>query len=452
MTENNLRRAMDTELSGLRLTQNDKWALMQSVLAADHAQPARRAPKIRTGLVLALIMTMLACAAVAAALLSVRQITDDYIIPMANDDADISYTMEETHFLVQLAEENGLVLSEITRDQIARAAQNGEGFYKDEMLKELAKAEFGENIKAWTLTQKHWWDEACTSIGWGASVENIMPEGGEEAKFPMIATAIAHIHAQADASAPLTDAAQYQTYVSYLDGDAADMDDAPYTGRYWTITFDPLYLEGAMYGVDMRDDGTVLNMSVRPGLSADLSVGEVMNLFEDLYGPHYYYTAELRTTKWTQEVFEDFRQAAVQCRGGQKSLLQMCMERTSFPEIPENAIPEEEAWELGLQALDCEAWTDADRCILIGREGHNPVWKFQLTVTGAEGKWENWAIEMDCITGEVLTTRLVHYEGRRGPLTYSSFEADTTLCEVFDPLLEEYNAWYEQWVEENSVG
>ena len=100
---NNLRRAMDATLPGL---EQDVWFEQRVLNRLREPRTARRGISKRTVLVLLLAaMLLLSATAVAAVLLSGREVVDEYAVPMAGDTAGDSYTVAQTLELVALAEE-----------------------------------------------------------------------------------------------------------------------------------------------------------------------------------------------------------------------------------------------------------------------------------------------------------------------------------------------------------
>lgn len=85
--------------------------------------------KLSAGVVMAIVFVLVAAGAVAAVLLSMRQVVEEKAIPMANQYEGETYTVEDTNILLQLAQDNGIHLSDETKAQIDYALSRGEGYF-----------------------------------------------------------------------------------------------------------------------------------------------------------------------------------------------------------------------------------------------------------------------------------------------------------------------------------
>ena len=243
--------AFDTRLSGMT---GDPW-LAQRIVGAEGRLKVKK--KLSVGFVLIMILVLAVVGAVAAVILSLQQIVEEQAIPMANQYEDERYTVEDTNILLQLAEENGIVLSEQTKEQIQRALAQGEGYFKEELLMAFAKAEFGESPSAWTLEEQKWFDDVCVAIGFIPEGEKALPANGDDAKHQIIQTASEYVRETYGAEASLADPTRYEVGVQYINGDT----DGVYSGLYWSIHYQPQTLEDNEYWVYLNDQGEILAVS-----------------------------------------------------------------------------------------------------------------------------------------------------------------------------------------------
>ncbi|MDD3882611.1 MAG: PepSY domain-containing protein [Eubacteriales bacterium] len=343
--------------------------------------------KLSVGLVLTIVLALLAVGAAAAVLLSMQQLVEKEAIPMANEYAGDMYTAEDTNALLQLAQANGIKLSDETTTQIEYALSQGAGYFKEEMLMAMAKAEFGDYPDAWTLEQQKWFDDVCVAIGFISQEEKSIPEGGETAKTPIVQAANEYIRRAYDPSAPLDDPAQYRIGVQYLNGDA----DGEYSGMYWSVSYAPLSLEGAEYWVYLRDDGDVLGDVVRPGLQSNSTVVNIRTAYNRMFGSQ---------ETWNQTTLQSFRQAVMNA-SDTTSKPYLCLARTTYPNIPDNAVSQEKARALAAESVGLDTAAVQGHIFLIGSQP-NPVWKVRLVQGSTQ-----WSVELDCITGEIRSTRLL---------------------------------------------
>lgn len=384
--QNKLRRAMDNTLPGL---EQDVW-FEQRVMNRLHETPKGRAlPKRTVALVLAAALLLLSATAVAAVLLSGREVVDEFAVPMASETTGDSYTVAQTLELVALAEENGIVLSENAKNSIDKMLANGEGYYKEELVMAIAKAEFGEQPATWTLEQQNWFDDVCVAIGFIPEKEKAMPEKGEDAFAWAAAIAAQHIRDYYGETADLYELSVYEPVgVQYINGDV----DGEYPGMYYSVTFDPkkgteAALQAKEYWVYLDDDGEILGQTQR--YFTDIA-------FSDTYGDSY--------EDWPQYALRSFRDVVLNSMptpDNMKTII--CMRMTSYPDITEEAISREDAKLIAAGHLG----VTVDACIdsvYIG-DAPNPVWKVSLGFSDASGEWVNYTVEVDSITSEVKVSQ-----------------------------------------------
>ncbi|MBR4067551.1 MAG: hypothetical protein IKK08_02850 [Clostridia bacterium] len=347
--------------------------------------------KLSVGMVFAIVLILMTVTAVAAVLLSMRQIVDDYAVPMAQQSVgEIDYNPEEVSILVQLAQENGIVFSEHAMSNIAWAESHGEGYAKDEFIKLLAYTEFGEDISTWTLEQQKWFDDALVAMGIFPESQKAMPKDPEGEQELAVSRAVAHLTANYSIAGDIMDESQYQVGVQYINGDA----DGDYPGLYWSIDFQPKTITGGEYWVYLRDNGEILGQSVRLGLSADSSVGDVRDAYVRYYKKDYPAHVE-----WDQHVYQEFLATAklVKPSNGRAYL---CIIQTEYPDIPDDAISFDDAYAIAAADLGITDYRVFKK-VLIATDT-NPVWKFTMS----RGE-DDYSFEIDCITGEIRTKRLL---------------------------------------------
>lgn len=366
--------------------------LAQRVLAAAHEKgegKVRR--KLSYGLILAIVMMLLTVTAVAAVLLSMREIVDDYAVPIGQQSVgEVDYTPEEVSILVRLAQENGITFSENTLSNIAWAESRGEGYAKDEFIKQLAYSEFGDDMSTWTLEQQKWYDDALVSMGLLPENQKAMPEDPEDARELAVSRAVAYLTHNYQTDGDITDASQYRVGVQYINGDA----DGDYPGLYWSVDFQPQTITGGEYWVYLRDDGEILGQAIRPGLSADSSVGDVRDAFANYYSKDY-----PAHVLWDQHVYQEFLAAAKMVKPSNDRAY-LCLIQTEYPDIPTEAISFDEACAIAASDLGLTEYRVIKK-VLIATDT-NPVWKFTMS----RGE-EDYSFEIDCITGEIRTKRLL---------------------------------------------
>ena len=386
-----IQQVFDTSLSGI---QDDPW-LAQRVLSTAHGAQGQGGKvmkrKLSAGLVFTIILILMTVTAMAAVLLSVQQIVEDYAVPMAQETmGEVDFAPGELSILIQLAEENGIVPSDYMLEQIAWAEKQGEGYPKDEFIKELAYSEFGSDMSTWTLEQQKWYDDVLVAMGVMEENQKALPADPDSEQEQAVSRAVAHLTQNFDVVGDLTDETQYRVGVQYINGDA----DGDYPGLYWSMDFQPRTLAGGEYWVYLRDDGEILGEAVRPGLSADSSVSDVYDAFGKLY--HEQYPARVM---WDQFVYQEFLATAKLVQPSDDRAY-LCLMRTEYPDIPENAISCDEAYAIAAADLGLTEYR-VFKHVLIATDT-NPVWKFTM-----QRGDDSYSFEIDCMTGEIRTKRLL---------------------------------------------
>lgn len=381
LRSNRIRYAIDECLSGV-----DKLPTLQYKVLQKTRGDVKVRKKLSAGLCLTIILVLAAMGAVAAALLSARDIVEKQAIPMASQSAGDTYSVEETRELLVLAEENGITLSDEAKESISRYLKHDKGYYKEEMIMALAKAEFGDDPTTWSLEEQKWFDDVCVAIGFISESEKSIPEGGEEAKYTMIQASSDYIRKTYDIGAPLDDPSKYKIGTQYLNGDV----NGEYSGMYWAIDYSPLYLEGAEYWVYMREDGTVLSDTKRPGLEKTSTVDDVLSTYCNVFGSEH---------NWDQSILRAFKESAMKTTDT-NSRAYLCLMKTHYPDIPVNAINKEQAHILAAKYVGFE--THANGHVFLIDDKPHPVYKVMVVQNGV-----SWSVEIDCVTGEIKSSRLL---------------------------------------------
>lgn len=379
MQNNEIQQALNAALSSLHVSDTEAGMLLAQAKGGKKVKK-----KLSIVIVLTAVLIIISLGALAAALLSMRDLVEQQVVPMASQSTDESLTMKDTNKILELAEENGIQLSNEAKDKIQNALNQGEGYFKWELLMELAKADFGQQPQTWSLEQQKWFSDVTVAMGLFEQADKEISIGGEDAKLPIIQAAKDCIREKYDNDAPLDDPQKYQIGVQYINGDV----DGDYPGLYWVVDFQPKYLKGAEYWIYLRNDMTVFNEWVRKGLQGNETVLEIRDIYNRIY-------PSMHT--WPEELLRSFRNAAMMA-SDTNSREYLCLTQTAYPDIPPNAISKEQAFELAAKYLLLKDY----------RKGHgyfigdqpNPIWKVSIFVDS-----ESWGVEVDSITGEIKSER-----------------------------------------------
>ena len=174
--EERVRQALDAELSGLRTTPGERDRMYANVTGGTKVKR-----KLTMGLVLAIVLVLITAAAIAAALLTRKEIVEQVAVPLAieNDPAtgvQEKYTPEQLAQLVRALNENGFTLEE--NSTIMQCLQNGQGYYEEETIMEICRQAFGGNFYNWTLEEQDWFNHLMVDVGFYESYESCLPGEG----------------------------------------------------------------------------------------------------------------------------------------------------------------------------------------------------------------------------------------------------------------------------------
>lgn len=388
--DNSIRQLIDARLSGMQENPNFEMNVLQQVRGEIKVKK-----KISVGLVLAFVLVLLTLTALAVALLTARDITEQYGIPMANQSEGNSYSVEETNILLELAKENGITLSENAMASIDKDLSNGIGYYKGEMLMALAKAEFGDDPGAWTLDEQKWFDDVGVAIGIVDQPQLALPNVDEITQEQAEQIAEDYIHNRYDSSLNLLDSAKYSKGVQYLDGNA----DGHYPGLYWSITYAGLSVDTATYQVFINSHGEVWDCYASPVVKEGALIETIWGQYDFILGSNF--------GGWSQTEIQEF-QKIVETSPSLNDPAIPCIKQTTYPDIPQNGMSAEEAGAIAVQAVGLEVSTYMG-AVYIG-DDPNPIWKVYVLVEFPDGTYDKSAplahfaryyIEVDSVTGEV---------------------------------------------------
>lgn len=400
LRSNRIRYAIDECLSGV-----DKLPTLQYKILQKTRGDVKVRKKLSAGLCLTIILVLAAMGAVAAALLSARDIVEKQAIPMASQSAGDTYSVEETRELLVLAEENGITLSDEAKESISRYLKHDKGYYKEEMIMALAKAEFGDDPTTWSLEEQKWFDDVCVAIGFVDEPQKALPLSDEISENRAIEIAEEYIYAHYEQPIALDDSSVYQRGIQYVNGYA----DGVYPSNYWTVIYEPKTVSDAAYYVYIDSNGQVLNINIRPSYKEGDQINPIYDVFRRIYGNNF--------GGWETFELQAF-QKAVQSSSSINDPAVLCIKQMDYPIVSENAISAEDAKNIAAKALSLDEYTFKG-AVYIG-DTPNPVWKVRLYTELTEGDSifdgysgsATYYIEIDSVTREVKNVyqRNNHYD------------------------------------------
>ena len=385
-----VQKAIDTTFSGMTMTPQMQYRVLQEARGETKTKK-----KLSLGLVLAIVLVLVTITAVAAVLLSAREITENHGIPIANQSDGDSYSVEETNILLTLARENGIELSDSAMINIQKSLEQGIGYFKEEMLMALAKAEFGEAPDAWTLEQQKWFDDVCVAIGFIAVPQKAMPSQSEITQSDAERIAEAYIHSRYDPSVNLNDTTVYKRGVQYIDGNA----DGEYPGLYWSLSYEALTVDATTYWIYINSRGEVWGEHIMPGVASGTPFDFIRSRYESTFG--------WDVSKWNQAELREFK-AASSLSSSTNDRAVLCINQTEYPDIAANAMKPEQAAQIASKALQLNDYV-FESAVYIG-DAPNPIWKVVISVVFPEGSYDAtdpfagyayYYVEIDSVTGDV---------------------------------------------------
>lgn len=383
--------ALNTALSGLADDPHLARRVIAEAKGAGRAVRAKR--KLAVGWVLAIALILSLATAAAAVLLSMQQVVEQEVVPMAqaNDGAEINETFssEELAHIVRLAEESGLSIPE----ELLRAVEQDRGDYEEETIMSLAREAFGGPYIEWTIEQKHWFDEMMVAIGFRDRLTECLPQEGEIPYEQALGIVASHI--LAGYGDDIRDASRWKTMVSYYSATGEDgLAEAP----LWSFYFQPLSPQDSVYTLTLDSSGAILATQVEAAPKAESTAEDWIAQYLNVYGSF----TELTCATWASlgEQIEGLDPGTM--RG-------WILQNAGYRRPPDEGISEQEAMEIALKALNKEYTTVRSAFCCTAADG-SPIWKVTSETMRPEDEGSGtytaiWLLEIDCMTGAVREIR-----------------------------------------------
>ena len=348
--------------------------------------------KLSVGLVLTIILCMLAATAVAAVLLTGRELVEQEVLPMAleNDLGAVneSFTNAELMQIVALAEENGITLS----NNILSALEKGEGYWEEEVIMSLAKSQFGPYPGQWTLEEQYWFEETVVAIGFKDYNQCRVPGEGELSYEEAYVKAKEYIiaHGWEEDTSALDDREKYDLWRSYK---AVRNEDGTIQEPDWYFWFEPKDVNLPEYIVELDKAGQLLNLEHTAGLEDRLAAGEmphyeVLDTFQLAYGS---------MNNWLPETYVAYVDALRRADLTNISRATQAYLDTNYILPPEGALTREQAIEIAKELIGGnDIRVGAVICFV---QDGRAMWKVCIA---SDSNRISDMVEMDCMTGEII--------------------------------------------------
>lgn len=399
-----IQQAFETSLSGL---QDDPW-LAQRVMALAQ-EPGKEQvtvkKKLSVGLVVVMALLLATVTAVAVALLTASQLVEDDVVPIArsNDTAEINewFSNEELRHIIKVAQENNIRVS----DELLTLLENGQGYYEQEVIMSLLRAEFGDNFSEWTIEQQHWFGEIMVEIGFRDDNQYRLPD--EKEISCQEAVSIAQEYIAERYGDDVTDADTWKLMVSY---EALRTDEGIIRPAQWCMRFTPVSASFNTYSLTMSSAGEILTFDAQAAPESNESGDDVIDHYISVYGG-------LR--EWTYDIWASLGERLKGCSHDIDTERSWAFYQADYMLPPEEGIPYDEAQRIAIEAVGNEY--TSTRSAVCCQGGGRPIWKIETLTQYPEdigsGRYSAiWLVEIDCITGEVLDKQEFVVGGDTDPL------------------------------------
>lgn len=372
--------------------------------------------KLSVGFVLLLVFMFMSLTALAVALLTGMDFVEQEAVPMAqqNDSAGYvqeSFTHEELVQLIQTLNENGITLEEDGR--IMAALRNGQGYWEEEVIMAICREAFGGLHYAWTIEQKHWFDEMMLQIGFKERNNYAIPGEGDmtipEAKMH----AAQLLYDEYGVTLPVESNEQWKLREWFY----APWND--YEGHHnamWKFEYVNPASGETEYWVSFDQQGTLLESEMAWFLKEDAkarSYSHAQEMMDMKYGG---------PANWTIEAWAEFGELIAELEPVEVWEKRYAEAGYRMPQ--EGSIPALKALGIAQEAVALEGQTRSQVicCTSNGRAIYKVTLRIHFPGNEASATYDAiWCVEMDCMTGVVLEMRQYDYENSESMMMYVPF-------------------------------
>lgn len=346
----------------------------------------RREPmkkRLSLGLVLVIALVLLVAGAVAAVLLTPQQVVEEDIIPMAQNNDGVlnnpNFSHEELLQVLDILKEQGITISDA---HIAKALENNEGYYEDEVIMAICREAFGGLYAYWTVEQRHWFGEMMCKVNYWEENNNLLPKEGELSTLEAQALVDAYIREHYGAELPLDDPNAYRVIRELIEFE---------DGNHYVFTYNAADLTRDEFYADITAKGENIQVTVKKALETDtLTFDNIRVMYLDKYGRS--------DGAWSQETWHAFSEEVKGKEATDDFSRVLLLSEYPLPEAGD--MTKEEAI-----AKASEQMARIDKTLsavlLSSDDGH--VWKVTLKGVQKDAKTTQFVfIELDAKTGETL--------------------------------------------------
>lgn len=402
MMREKIHQAVDNHCAHLR---DDYW-LAQRVIAMTQEQerneqpertPKRRS-KLSVALIVAIVLTLMSVTAVAAVVLSAREVVEQELVPMARQNdteatVEPEFSNDELSHVLEIAQENGMTIPQGLLDIV----DAGYGYDEDTTIRTLASQAFGYSYKYWTIEERYWYGEIRVAIGVDDENPHRLPGDGEISleEALEIAAGIAQAY-----GSDLHDTEHWRRSIQY----ACHTDEHGVLSStpIWELWFEPTSIMYDYYKFTLSPQGEVLTSErvAAPGENTR-SGRDMVNQYERVYGLE---------QDWSVETWAAFGNDLEGKEAGSWDI--WIYQHAGFRLPPAGGITQEQAEALAIQAVNMEK-TEIYTALCC-MDGDTPIWKIETRTKKPENIRSAmydaiWWFEIDCMTGEIRDAQQAGY-------------------------------------------
>ncbi|MDO5045032.1 MAG: hypothetical protein Q4E22_07055, partial [Coriobacteriia bacterium] len=362
--------------------------------------------KLSVAFVLSVFVVLITVGAIAAVILSNRDFVEQVVAPIADETDSEKWNAEEVEQIIQLAENNGIVISDDMRAKI----YNPSGRNKLELMRAFVSAELGPYIATWSIEDQAWFDEMMVRTGLLKQQTRFVPTDDEVSESVALDIAVKQIESEFKTQIRGSILESYKIFKEYRQFIDENNGVQP---KKWFFHFEPNDITFDAFDVVVSAQGEAIQVKRELGVKgvSDVATAEtVFDYYVDTYGMHY---------EWSQKVWESFKtdlQRSVNKYGHQINFTAYALKQeygnpktsSMLKQDAVDAAYKATAQSSGIDELKLRQLYKANALLLVGKEGL--VWKISLVNTNPEGRrvFDLWSAEVNVSTSEV--SNVIHYE------------------------------------------
>lgn len=389
-----LKRTIDTNLAGLRVTDGQIQAVMARICNEDTA-PQPKAPSTS-------IRRLALCVAAALVLvLGVTLLKTDFLhpstpTPLTDLTRDGQWlTADQVRIILDAAAQWDLVLSDDTAASMMQEIEENGGCTLDQLLS--AYADSGHALFLCSLEVQAQFSLLLQSTGYTGTLPAMTrtPNAQELTVMEALAIATDYIRLYDDPQADFSNPDYYTIGVRFLFGAWDGLCDGP----YYAFQFSSTNAFGTDYDIALdAQSGDVLRMRRQRGAGDGHTGDEVTSGFQRIFG--------LDMHTWSQQQLRVYIRALANADSSSLTNAQQLFLRAgpeSYPDVPDNAISRDDALCIAYKHLQAES--NAALYAQYSAVSSSPLWKVALRQQGTSGGSTITYVEINALTGNV--TRVI---------------------------------------------